>query len=134
MKMVPWPVESYNFYPFSHMKPEDGYALLALGLGTYVVEGEKCYRFSPKYPKLKLKSLKHQFKDSQVSFYAINMKNQTPEIEKDENAGLCKLDIYDAETHGTLTHLASTYIPENDTIQPGIRSNGPRVLNFSNIL
>lgn len=126
--------QSYNFYPFSHMKPEDGYALLALGLGTYVVEGEKCYRFSPKYPKLKLKSLKHQFKDSQVNFYAINMKNQTPTIEKGENAGLCKLDIFDAETHGTLTHIASTYIPENDTIQPGIRANGPRVLNFSNIL
>ena len=116
------------------MKPEDGYALLALGLGTYVVEGEKCYRFSPKFPKLKLKTLKHQFKDSQTNFYAINMKNKNPEIEKNENAGLCKLDIHDAETHGTLTHIASTYIPENDTIQSGIRSNGPRVLDFSNIL
>ncbi len=126
--------QSYNFYPFSHMKPEDGYALLALGLGTYVVEGEKCYRFSPKYPKLQLKSLKDQFKDSQVNFYAINMKNSIPEIEKGENAALKKLDLYDAEMHGSLKHLASTYNPENNTIQPGIRIAGPRILNFANIL
>jgi hypothetical protein len=126
--------QSYNFYPFSHMKPEDGYALMALGLGTYVVEGEKCFRFSPKYPKLQLKSVKDQFKDSQVSFCAINLKNSDPHIENGENSSLIKLDLYDAEMHGTLKHIASTYNPENDTIQPGIRVNGPRILNFANIL
>jgi hypothetical protein len=33
--------QSYNYYPFSYMKPEEGYAVIALGLGKYVVEGEK---------------------------------------------------------------------------------------------
>ncbi len=126
--------QSYNFYPFSHMKPEDGYALLALGLGTYVVEGEKCFRFSPKYPKLQLKSVKDQFKDSQTYFYAIDMANSNPNIESGENASLCKLDIDEAEKHHILNHLASTYNYENDTIQPGIMKPGPRILNFANIL
>ncbi len=126
--------QSFNFYPFAHMKPEDGYSLLALGLGTYVVQGEKCYRFSPNYPKLQLKSLKDQFKDSQVNFYAINLKNNSPRIEEGESAGLIKLDIHDAENHGTLKHIVSTYNPDNNTIKPGLSNIGPRVLNFANIL
>ena len=44
--------QSYNFYPFSYIKPEDGFAVIALGLGAYVVGGEKTYRFCPRYPKL----------------------------------------------------------------------------------
>ena len=42
--------QSYNFYPFAHMKPEEGFAIASVGLGKYVVEGNRAYRFSPKYP------------------------------------------------------------------------------------
>lgn len=42
--------QSYNFYPFSYIKPEDGFAVIALGLGAYVVGGEKTYRFVPVIP------------------------------------------------------------------------------------
>jgi len=45
-----------------------------------------------------------------------------------------KLDIYDAEIHGSLKHLASTYNMDNDILIPGIRNSGPRVLDFANIL
>jgi hypothetical protein len=34
------------------MTPEDGYAVIAVGLGQYVVEGENAFRFSPAYPGL----------------------------------------------------------------------------------
>ena len=37
--------QSYNFYPFSYIKPEDGFAVIALGLGAYVVGGEKDLSF-----------------------------------------------------------------------------------------
>jgi hypothetical protein len=30
--------QSFNYYPFAHMKPDEGYAIVALGLGKYVVE------------------------------------------------------------------------------------------------
>ena len=43
--------QSYNFYPISHMKPEEGIAQIALGLGKTVVDGETSLRFSPMYPQ-----------------------------------------------------------------------------------
>ena len=47
--------QSYNYYPFAHMKPEEGFAVIAaLGLGRYVVEGERAFSFSPKYPTLEI--------------------------------------------------------------------------------
>lgn len=65
--------QSYNFYPFSYIKPEDGFAVIALGLGAYVVGGEKTYRFCPRYPKLQLASIQDMARDSQKYFYAIDM-------------------------------------------------------------
>ncbi len=46
--------QSYNYYPVAHMKPEEGFAVAAVGLGSYVVEGWKSYRFSPRYPKIEM--------------------------------------------------------------------------------
>ena len=37
---------SYNYYPVAHMEPEEGFAMTALGLGSYVVDGMCSYRFS----------------------------------------------------------------------------------------
>ncbi len=39
--------QSYNYYPISYMKPEDGFSVAAVGLGMYVVGGENSYRFCP---------------------------------------------------------------------------------------
>ncbi|RUA27202.1 MAG: pyruvate, phosphate dikinase [Bacteroidetes bacterium] len=126
--------QSNNFYPLAHMKPEDGFSVIALGLGTYVVDGEKAFRFSPKHPKLKLKTPKDQYKDSQLYFYAIDLSRHSLDLLEGESAGIKKLDIYDAEIHGSLKHLASTYNMDNDILIPGIRNSGPRVLDFANIL
>ncbi len=126
--------QSYNYYPFAHMKPEEGFAVAALGLGRYVVEGEKAYRFSPLYPNLEINSPKDQYKGSQVHFFAVDLKKQDVNLLEGEEAGLRKLDIYDAEMHGTLKHLASVYSVENDRISPGIRDAGPRIINFADIL
>jgi CheY-like chemotaxis protein len=126
--------QSYNFYPVAHMKPDEGFAVAALGLGQYVVEGEKAYRFSPAYPSLDIVSQKDISKNTQVYFFAVDMKKEKINLLEGENAGLVKLDISDAERHGTLKHCASVYNPDNDTIEPGIDSPGPRVLNFANIL
>ena len=126
--------QSNNFYPMAHMKPEDGFAVVALGLGTYVVDGEKAFRFSPKHPKLKIKTPKDQFKDSQVYFYAIDLSRHELDLLVGESAGIEKLDVYEAEIHGSLKHLASTYNMDNDMIVAGLRSDGPRILDFANIL
>jgi len=126
--------QSYNFYPVAHMKPNEGFAVAAIGLGQYVVEGEKAYRFSPAYPSLDIVSQKDISKNSQVYFYAVDMKKENINLLEGENAGLIRLEIDDSERHGTLKHCASVYNPDNDTIEPGIDSYGPRVVNFANIL
>ncbi len=126
--------QSFNYYPFAHMKPEEGFAVAALGLGRYVVEGEKAFRFAPQYPNLEINSAKDQYKGSQVYFYAVDLKKKDVNLLEGEDAGLRKLDIYDAEMHGTLKHLASVYSLENDRISAGLRDAGPRVINFADIL
>lgn len=127
--------QSHNYYPIAHMEPEDGYALAALGLGHYVVNGEKSYRFSPVYPALEVNSPQKLFKDSQTYFFALDMKNSEIDfITNGSEANLKKLNISTAESNGVLKHLASVYDPENDRIDPGLSTPGPRILNFANIL
>jgi hypothetical protein len=126
--------QSFNFYPVAHMTPQDGFAVVALGLGQYVVEGDRAFRFSPSYPSLDIVSQTDLYKNSQVTFYAVDMAKKDVNLMEGENAGLITLDISDAERHGTLKHLASVYNPDNDSIIPGLDSPGPRVVNFANIL
>jgi len=125
---------SYNYYPFAHMKPEEGVAVIALGLGRYVVEGEKAFRFSPKYPTLEINSPKDQYKGSQLHFYAVDLKKENMNLLEGEDAGLRMMEIDKAEEHGTLKHLASVYSLENNRITPGLNQPGPRVVNFADIL
>lgn len=126
--------QSYNYYPYGHMKPEEGYAVIAVGLGKYVVDGEKAFRFSPVFPTIENNSAKDQFKNSQVEFYAIDLNKKEIDLLEGETAGLTRLDIDDAELQGNLTHCASVYNPINDTINPGLDTMGPRIINFANIL
>ncbi|MEI7490441.1 MAG: PEP/pyruvate-binding domain-containing protein [Bacteroidota bacterium] len=126
--------QSYNYYPFAHMKPEEGFAVMALGLGRYVVEGEKAFRFSPKYPTLEINTPKDQYKGSQLHFYAVDLKKENVNLLEGEDAGLRMMEIDVAEDHGTLKHLASVYSLENNRITPGLNQPGPRVINFADIL
>lgn len=126
--------QSYNYYPVGYMEPEDGFSVLALGLGKYVVEGEKAYRFCPKYPKVDIVSMKDQFEDSQVEYFGVDMSQKELNILEGEEAGLVRLDLDDAEMRGSLKHCASVYEPENQRITPGIDKPGPRIVNFANIL
>ncbi len=126
--------QSYNYYPISYMKPEEGFAVLALGLGKYVVEGEKTFRFSPVHPHLEIYQAKDLYKNSQLHYYAVDLKHKKLNLLDGEDAGLIKLEIDVAERHGTLNHLASVYDITNERIIPGIDQPGPRVVNFANII
>jgi len=126
--------QSYNFYPVSHMKPEEGFAIAALGLGQYVVDGEKAFRFSPVYPKTDMVTPKTLIKDTQTEFFAVDMNKKAINLLEGEIAGLAKLPVDVAEKHGTMNHLASVYNPNNDAVIPGLSVKGPRIINFANIL
>jgi hypothetical protein len=126
--------QSYNFYPVSHMTPQEGFAVIAVGLGHYVVQGEKAFRFSPVYPSVVISSQYDLYENSQVHFYAVDMAKKDLNLLEGENAGLISLDITKAEKHGTLNHSASVLHTDNDTLVPGLEIPGPRVVNFADIL
>ncbi len=126
--------QSYNYYPFAHMKPDEGFAVAALGLGKYVVDGGSGYRFSPVYPAVEILTSKDLYKNSQVKFLAVDLAKSNVNLLEGEMAGLREMDIDIAEHHGTLRHLASVYDRDNQRMVPGITTPGPRVINFSNVL
>ena len=127
--------QSYNYYPVADMKPDEGFAVAAVGLGTYVVDGWKSFRFSPKYPKVSMYSIRDLLHSSQVQFYALDCREREIDFVKDgELAALKLLDIGEAEKHGTLKHCVSVYHANNDRLEPGLNGYGPRVVNFANIL
>ena len=127
--------QSFNYYPYSYMQPDDGFAVIAVGLGQAVVGGEKAFRFCPKYPGLNNNSVQDQVRDSQREFYAIDMAHNSFDLTMEgEMAAIRKYKISEAEKDGALEHCASTYSIENDYITPGIGTRGPRVINFANIL
>jgi len=126
--------QSFNFYPVANMTPEDGFAVMALGLGQYVLDGERAFRFSPSFPALDVVSLDDLSSYSQEEFYAVNLANSEFNLLEGESAGLVKLDIKRAEADGTLKHLASVLNLDNDTLTPGLNDEGPRVVNFADIL
>ncbi|MBN1952916.1 MAG: hypothetical protein JW801_17055 [Bacteroidales bacterium] len=127
--------QSYNYYPVAHMSPEEGFAVIAMGLGTYVVGGKNSYRFSPKYPLVEMYTTKDLINSSQVSFYVLDLyKKDIDYVLDGELASLSLLDISEAEKHGTMKHLASVYNAANDRIEAGLSKPGRRILNFADIL
>ncbi len=132
--------QSYNFYPISHMKPEEGIAHIALGLGKTVVEGETSLRFSPKYPQYlpQFSTVDDILKNSQRFFYALKMVDSQESLESQGKATddetLTKLEIDDAYDHAPVVHLSSTYIPEENRIRDTGNVPGYRVLTFAGIL
>lgn len=102
--------ESYNYYPILDMKHSDGIASLAIGLGKAVVEGNKNYKFCPKYPSLNLRLSDEFPKNSQTEIYAIDMNNNDFDLCLGEDITLKKIDLKLAEKHGTINHLVLSLI------------------------
>ncbi|MCL1821897.1 MAG: PEP/pyruvate-binding domain-containing protein, partial [Prolixibacteraceae bacterium] len=126
---------SYNYYPVAYMEPEDGFSVMAVGLGMYVAGGENAFRFCPRYPTLNSTSLHDQMRDSQRQFYAIDMTESCFDlVQGGENATVRRYRLKEAEADGTLELSASTYNMENDILTPGMPYPGPRIVDFGNIL
>ena len=122
-------VRSYNFYPLSPMKPDDGIAAVALGLGRTVIDGGKCLAFCPRYPRqiLQFSSIDDIIVNSQTSFLALDFDEEFALAEKSFN-----LDA--AEADGTLEAVASTYSADNDAIYDGLDHPGQHIVTFAPIL
>ena len=126
--------QSFNYYPVAYTQPEDGIANLAVGLGKYVVDGGKTYRFAPPYPAMDMLPPREQLRTTQKQFYALDMSRTSVDLYRGEDATLLTLGIQEAEADGALHHCASAWDANDDRIQDGLDHPGPRIVNFRNIL
>jgi hypothetical protein len=127
---------SYNFYSVGNIKPEEGIAYCALGLGKTIMEGENCLFFSPANPgKLPQFSKPQDYlQNSQSEFFAVDMTRPSVFPEVGGETGLARLKVRDADPEGVLKHVCSTYSADNDRIYPGIGRKGARIVTFAPIL
>lgn len=127
---------SYNFYSVGRIKPEEGIAYIALGLGKTVVEGENCLFFSPANPQVLPQFSRPQdyLRNTQREFFAVNMDKPAVFPKKGGEDGLVKLKMTESESHGVLKFVGSTYSADNDRIYPGIGRKGTRIVTFDPIL
>jgi CheY-like chemotaxis protein len=127
---------SINFYPIEPEKPEDGIAVIAYGLGKYLMEGGTGLRFSPKYPKkiLQLSDPEEVLKNTQKEFLAVNLDPSSFVPSVDDGANLLRLRFKTAENDASFRYAASTYDYENHMIRDGVLGPGKRVVTFSQML
>ena len=90
--------QSYNYYPISYMKREEGIAFAALGLGKTIVDGGKSLRFSPKYTNIlpQYYSIRSTLHNSQHNFFALDLNNgESPLLGgESENLKLFSLSLH----------------------------------------
>ena len=128
--------QSYNYYPISHQKREEGVVSLAVGLGYSVVGGEKVLRFSPKHPDIitDFSNTESILKNSQKELYVLNINKSKIGLSEKEETTLEKINISDIANDGTLEHVVSTYDKNDGMIRDGFSENGPLVITFAGIL
>ncbi|MBI4248399.1 MAG: histidine kinase, partial [Elusimicrobia bacterium] len=128
--------QSYNYYPVGGIKPTDGLAYVALGLGRTVVEGRRSLSFSPAFPQklYQFSSAREILVNAQREFFALDLGWRDFRPDADSGANLLSLDLEAAEEDGTLAPVGSTYSAENDRVYDGIFRKGPRLVTFANVL
>jgi CheY-like chemotaxis protein len=128
--------QSYNYYPIAYMKPEEGLAHIALGLGKIVVEGGTALRFSPKYPQFlpQFSAVEDILENAQRFFYALKLTGFPDDLALREDATLERLDIDDAVHHAPVRHVCSTYSAQDHRIRDGVQSSGYPVCTFASVI
>ncbi|MCH7814099.1 MAG: histidine kinase, partial [Planctomycetes bacterium] len=127
---------SYNFYPTGQAAPEDGVAIVALGLGKMVVEGNQSLLFSPAHPHVlpQFPTTADLLANSQREFFALDVSRPAPIQAQTADDGLFRLGLEAAEEDGTLAPIGSVYSAENDRVYDGVFRSGTRLVTFAHVL
>lgn len=128
--------QSHNYYPVFQMKPEDGVATIALGLGKQVVEGGEAVRFCPRYPQVlpQFRSPAEVMRVAQREFFALDLERPEADLLCGTDATLSRLPLSQAEEDGTLALAGSVVDTVEDQIYDGVARRGTRVVTFARIL
>jgi CheY-like chemotaxis protein len=127
---------SYNFYSVGRIKPEEGIAYCALGLGKTILEGGNCLFFSPANPHVmpQFSKTEDYLLNAQREFFAVDLTRPSVFPEVGGEVGLIKLNITAAAGQGVLRYVGSTYSADNDRIYPGVGRKGATIVTFDPIL
>lgn len=128
--------QSHNYYPFDRMKPEDGCATIALGLGKTVVDGSAALRFSPKHPQIlpQFSQIDDILSNAQTHFYALRMEDDICELGPKDDSTLDRREVNDAESEVPVKLLTSTYVPDEHRLRDSSMAVGPRIVTFASVL
>jgi hypothetical protein len=128
--------QSYNYYPVSYQKREEGIASIAVGLGFSVVGGEKVLRFSPSHPNIipDFSTPDMVLENTQRELYVLNTKNQLQILSEKDSATLEKISISDILKDRSLLNIASTYDKDDEIIRDSYSETGPHLITFAGIL
>ncbi len=127
---------SHNHYPFGRLRPEDGVALVALGLGKTVVEGFEAVRFCPAHPLVlpQFSTPADVLRNAQRMFYALDLERADLIPGMDLDANLVRRPITEALAGPEAALIASTYLPEDDTVTSGLARGGTPLVTFASLL
>ncbi len=127
---------SMNSYPIGSEKAEDGVLNVAFGLGKTVVDGGRTLRVDPRQPKkiLQLSSPKLAMRDTQNEMFVLDTNPGSFKISRNDGINLKMVPIAQAlESYDHPELVASTYVFQDDRMQPGVNAKGPRVISFDGI-
>ncbi|NJN28923.1 MAG: hypothetical protein HC819_24635 [Cyclobacteriaceae bacterium] len=129
-------VRSINFYPIEPEKASDGVAHVCYGLGKQIVEGGRSLRFSPRHPKkiLQLSDTNLALRDTQKTFYALELNPEKFIVSTDDAINLATLKINNVEDDEALKFVTSTFDYNDGTLKEGTIYKGRKVVTFANIL
>ncbi len=126
--------QSYNFYPPKDMFHEDGIVALAAGLGKAVVDGERAFRYCPKYPRVNLLEPVGIVENNQRDFYAVNLSLEEEQDVNSEDKFLTKRRIRTSHKEGVFKEITSVWDYERFQFLDGTFVRGPRMLTYRNII
>lgn len=126
--------QSYNFYPPADMVHEDGIAALAAGLGKAVVDGERAFRYCPKYPRVNLLEPVGIVENNQRDFYGIDLSMNDEQDINTEDTFLKKKRIRTSHKEGVFKEITSVWDYERFQFLDGAYIRGPRMLTYRNVI
>jgi len=129
-------LRSLNYYPINDETAEEGIASLALGLGKYIVDGGQTLRVCPYHPNqvLQTSDMEIALKDTQTQFYALDMNHVADDFKVDDGFNIQKLKVKEADKHGSLRYIASTFDPYDQIIRDGYYEGGRKIISLCGVL
>jgi hypothetical protein len=128
--------QSYNFYPVSHQKYEDGIVNVAVGLGKTVVGGGKVLRFSPRYPSIlpDFSTPEEILKNSQKELYVLDISKKDFHLSEKDDSTLKHVSVEDIKEDKILEFVTSTFDRNDGMIRDSWSQEGPHLVTFAGVL